>query len=334
MPELPNSCGGYLIRNFAKASLIDLVAIYLGQTHPGLLPKDLGGVDTLRQAHIPAEFKRSLLQTVGRECGQEALLSIGQGISHVTYDPIWHNALRSENPAVLFGKWRRFEVFSHSKNRLEIDFADGNKARFKRYSTGDGIPTAAENLFICGLIIGLLEGIGCRGLSCEMAAQGGRVLRIRDKRCFWLPDDPASLVTGEWTIGWRAHADPEGMGTTDEALLLLDLPPIGDQSLAALVKKVTDLLMRDVARQWKTGDLASALGLSSRTLQRRLGETGLSFSHLVRLVRISKACRLLQSGDTPLTVIGFCAGFSDSAHFSRDFRASVGLTPSEFRAIQ
>ncbi|MEP4039092.1 AraC family transcriptional regulator [Pseudophaeobacter sp.] len=334
MLELQNACGGYLIRDFAKASLIDLVAIYLGQTHPGLLPEGLSGVDTLRQAHIPAEFKRDLLQTVRRECGQEALLSIGQGIRHVTYDPIWHNALHSENPAVLFDKWRRFEVFSHSKNRLEIDLNDGNTARFKRYSTGDGIPTAAENLLICGLIIGLLEGIGCRGLSCEMAAQGGRVLRIRDKRCFWLPDDPASLVTGEWTIGWRAHADPEGMGTTDEALLLLDLPPIGDQSLAALVKKVTDLLMRDVARQWKTGDLASALGLSSRTLQRRLGETGLSFSHLVRLVRISKACRLLQSGDTPLTVIGFCAGFSDSAHFSRDFRASVGLTPSEFRAIQ
>ncbi|WP_160116021.1 helix-turn-helix domain-containing protein [Candidatus Halocynthiibacter alkanivorans] len=51
-------------------------------------------------------------------------------------------------------------------------------------------------------------------------------------------------------------------------------------------------------------------------------------------MRIFEACHLLKPGNTPLTVIGFCAGFSDSAHFSRDFRASVGLTPSEFRAVQ
>lgn len=299
-----------------------------------MLFADSGGVDALRQAHVPAEFKRGLLQTVGRECGQEALLSIGQGISRVTYDPIWRNALRSENPSVLFDKWRRFEVFSHSKNRLEIDPAQGNKARFRRYAAGDSIPTAPENLLICGLIIGLLEGIGCRDLWCEMTAQEGGVLRIRDKRCFWLPDDPASLVTGDWTIGWTTHSVPKAIGTTDEGLSQIDLPPIHDRSLAALVKDVTDLLMRDVARQWKTGELARALGLSSRTLQRRLGKAGLSFTRLVRLVRISEACRLLKPGDTPLTVIGFCAGFSDSAHFSRDFRASVGLTPSEFRAAQ
>ncbi|NRB17807.1 MAG: helix-turn-helix transcriptional regulator [Rhodobacteraceae bacterium] len=217
---------------------------------------------------------------------------------------------------------------------MGIDLTQGNQARFKRYTTGDSIPTAPENLLICGLIIGLLEGIGCRGLWCEMAAQGDGVLRIRDKRSFWLPDNPASLVTGDWTIGWETHSVPKGIGTTDDDLPQIDLPPIRDRSLAALVNEVTDLLMRDVARQWKTGELASALGLSSRTLQRRLGEAELSFSRLVRLVRIFEACRLLKPGDTPLTVIGFCAGFSDSAHFSRDFRASVGLTPSDFRAVQ
>ena len=329
-----NNCGGYPIRDFAKASLIDLVVIYLRQTHADLLPAGSGGTDAFRQAHVPAEIKRDLLQTVGRECGPEALLSIGQGIGHVTYDPIWRAALRSENPSVLFDKWRRFEVFSHSKNRVEIEITSENQARFNRYSKGGGIPTVSENLLICGLIIGLLEGIGCRGLWCDMAMQRGGVARIRDKRFFWLPDNPASLVTGDWTIGWKAHSVPNDICVTGNDLPQIDLPLIPDASLAALVKAVTDLLMRDVARQWKTGELARAVGLSTRTLQRRLGEAGLSFSRLVRLVRIFEACRLLKPGDTPLTVIGFCAGFSDSAHFSRDFRASVGLTPSEFRAVQ
>lgn len=330
----PNNYGGYPIRDFAKASLIDLVVIYLRQTRPDLLPVGSGGTDTLRQAHVPAEIKRDLLQTVGRECGPEALLSIGQGISHVTYDPIWRAALRSENPSVLFDKWRRFEVFSHSVNRVEIDFTSENQARFKRYTTGNSTPSAPENLLICGLIIGLLEGIGCLGLWCDMVMQGGGVARIRDKSCFWLPDNPASLVTGDWTIGWKVHSAPKGVDTTDDDLPQIDFPPIPDPSLADLVKEVTDLLMRDVARQWKAGELARAVGLSTRTLQRRLGEANLSFSRLVRLVRIFEAYRLLKPGGTPLTVIGFCAGFSDSAHFSRDFRASVGMTPSEFRAVQ
>jgi AraC-like DNA-binding protein len=91
--------------------------------------------------------------------------------------------------------------------------------------------------------------------------------------------------------------------------------------------------MRDVARQWKVGELAREAGLSTRSLQRRLGDAELSFSRLVRLVRIHEACRLLKDSDAPITSIGFCAGFSDSAHFSRDFRASMGMTPSDYRVV-
>jgi len=308
------------------------VVIYLRQHNPGLLPVAKARVDTLRQAHIPVEYKRDLLETVGRECGPEALLSIGQGINKVTYDPIWRRALCSENPSVLFDKWRRIEVFSHSKNRLEMRQAKDNHASFQRYTTDGGTPTTPENLLVCGMTIGLLEGIGCDGLWCEMGSKDDGVLRIRDQRRFWLPDNPSNLKTGDWTIGWDTHCTPGDVSAKDDELPQVQLPPISDESLATLAATAADLLMRDVSRQWKTGELARAVGLSTRTLQRRLGEAGLSFSGLVRLVRIHEACRLLRYDDTPLTVIGFCAGFSDSAHFSRDFRASVGLTPSEFRA--
>ncbi|MCF6320466.1 MAG: helix-turn-helix transcriptional regulator [Rhizobiaceae bacterium] len=73
--------------------------------------------------------------------------------------------------------------------------------------------------------------------------------------------------------------------------------------------------------------------MSVRSLQRRLAEFEISFSSLVRRVRIHEACRLLKHSDSSLTVIGFCSGFSDSAHFSRDFRSSVGISPSQYRAI-
>jgi len=320
------------LRDFAKASLIDLVVLYLKQNNPGLLPPDLDQVDALRQAHVPVSFKRDILETVLHECGPKALLEVGQGIYNITYDPIWRAALASETPQVLLDKWRRLEAFSHSENRIKIEQLDQNQMRFQRYTVKGGTPGTAENLLICGLIIALLQGINCREMWCEMAQAGGGKVRILEGEEFAIVGGPVGLETNNWTIGWQACSQQMATDKADDQLAAINLPPIDDPVLLGLVKSVTAQLTRDVARQWNIGDLARELGLSARSLQRRLKGAGICFSRLVRLVRIHEACHQLRSSDTPLTVIGFCAGFSDSAHFSRDFRASVGLTPSEYRA--
>ncbi|NIZ61071.1 hypothetical protein DL239_08790 [Sedimentitalea sp. CY04] len=251
--------------------------------NPGLLSVSTDGIDALRQAQAPAGAKRDMLQMVARECGPKALLSIGQEINQVTYDPVWRSALCSETPAVLFDKWRRFEVFAHSSNRMEIDLVTENSARFRRRATSDTAPTTPENLLICGLIIGLLEGIGCRNLWCDMASQLGGSVRIRQQCAFCLPEDPRELLTSSWTIGWQAHSISQAINPPENSPPQVDLPPVEDLSLAILLETITDLMMLDIARQWKTYELASALGLSTRTLQRRLAQAGLSFSQLVRL---------------------------------------------------
>tara|TARA_R110002110_G_scaffold88617_1_gene230885 strand:- start:424 stop:786 length:363 start_codon:yes stop_codon:yes gene_type:complete len=118
----------------------------------------------------------------------------------------------------------------------------------------------------------------------------------------------------------------------------MEPPDIGlssscDSALRVSIEAVAEVLARDVARQWRVGDLARETGLSTRPLQRKLADANLSFLHLVRLVRIHETCRLLKDSMIPITAISFCAGFSDSAHFSCDFRASTGMTPSDYRTI-
>ncbi len=270
---------------------------------------------------------------VWREAGTESLLSVGQGIRTVEYDPIWHSAIRATNPRYLFDKWQRFEAFAHSSNRLRIDQGDEKRASFHRYTVDGGSPTTPENLLICGLIIALLEQIGCRGLICEMAFPYGKPFRIRENGRFRMPDDPDGLVTSAWMIEWRAFKPRAGNTTPNGGLPRLTLPRSCDSSLREAIEGVVRILMRDVARQWRVGELAREVGLSARSLQRRLGDASLSFSRLVRLVRIHEACRLLKDSDAPITVIAFCAGFSDSAHLSRDFRASMGMSPSDYRAV-
>ena len=70
---------------------------------------------------------------------------------------------------------------------------------------------------------------------------------------------------------------------------------------------------------------------SARTLQRRLSEQGTTFTELLVEVRVAEAERQLLETDASVSTIGYATGFSDSAHFTRTFRARTGRTPSSVR---
>lgn len=79
------------------------------------------------------------------------------------------------------------------------------------------------------------------------------------------------------------------------------------------------------------GDIAKALGLSSRTLQRRLGELGTSFVKESSEQRLQAAAVALATTDVAVTTIALEAGFSTSQAFSAAFRRFSGKTPGDFR---
>ena len=79
------------------------------------------------------------------------------------------------------------------------------------------------------------------------------------------------------------------------------------------------------------GDAAKALGLSQRTLQRKLAEQGTSFVEQVSHARLQLAKERLVSSQAPLTAIAIDAGFSSLQHFSTAFRKATGMSPSDFR---
>jgi AraC-like DNA-binding protein len=76
---------------------------------------------------------------------------------------------------------------------------------------------------------------------------------------------------------------------------------------------------------------AGALGMSERTLQRKLGEVGTTFQDEMAEARIRAAKRMLLDGDAPLTAIAFDVGCASLQHFSALFRKRTGQSPSDFR---
>jgi AraC-like DNA-binding protein len=78
-------------------------------------------------------------------------------------------------------------------------------------------------------------------------------------------------------------------------------------------------------------DAARALGLSSRTLQRRLEEGDTSFQTLVEEIRRDLACMYVEDGALGSLEIAFLLGYSDRRAFVRAFKRWTGKTPAEFR---
>ena len=81
--------------------------------------------------------------------------------------------------------------------------------------------------------------------------------------------------------------------------------------------------------------LAGAVYLGERQLERLYQEqVGLSPKKIAQLRRVRHARTALKQGTHPLADIAALCGFYDQAHFSREFKAVIGLTPGAYLARQ
>lgn len=125
-----------------------------------------------------------------------------------------------------------------------------------------------------------------------------------------------------------------------EAAAWLELDPSvlrGWEALRDQVRGVPPELqqLRQLLRsQLDKADLASAarqLGVSTRTLQRRLGSFGTTFHAVLDGERLELAQSLVSGSDEKLSAIASRVGFASYQHFSDWFRRKAGSTAEEWR---
>lgn len=80
-------------------------------------------------------------------------------------------------------------------------------------------------------------------------------------------------------------------------------------------------------------DCADMVGMSSRTLQRRLAEHDTSFNEILDQTRFDLATQLLLNQSIRITDIAGELGYQDSANFSRAFRRWAGVSPRKHRRL-
>ncbi|MDJ1371902.1 AraC family transcriptional regulator [Gulosibacter molinativorax] len=91
---------------------------------------------------------------------------------------------------------------------------------------------------------------------------------------------------------------------------------------------------RAVERGFTLAALAEECFVSPRQLQAVFAEYGRTFRGLVVAAKVGAASRMLRQEryhDTPLATIARECGFSSASHFTQQFHARVGTTPSAYR---
>ena len=78
--------------------------------------------------------------------------------------------------------------------------------------------------------------------------------------------------------------------------------------------------------------VATKLGMSSKTLARRLSSEGQSFSQILSSLRSALAHRYLVDRTLPISKIAWLLGYAESAAFTRAFRRWAGIAPRAARA--
>ncbi|MDD2876668.1 MAG: AraC family transcriptional regulator [Acidiphilium sp.] len=158
----------------------------------------------------------------------------------------------------------------------------------------------------------------------SLEASGGSVARA-----FRTVQLPLALIDGETAaIVFRAK--------------LLELPnsflthPEGPSDIVSEAPGFTGVVGQMIRLELLSGQtgidkVATRLGLTRRTMQRRLAANGLTFERLAQTIILSEAKARLRDTDNRITDIALELGYSDPAHFTRAYRRWTGCAPHAWR---
>jgi transcriptional regulator GlxA family with amidase domain len=113
----------------------------------------------------------------------------------------------------------------------------------------------------------------------------------------------------------------------------LYMPPPGwRRHTDADIRRLQDRIEADCAAPLSLAELAGAIHVSVRTLQRRfLAATGVTPIQYQQALRLARAQALLEGGRQPVANVAEAVGYADRVAFGRLFKRLTGLTPAAWR---
>ena len=98
------------------------------------------------------------------------------------------------------------------------------------------------------------------------------------------------------------------------------------------VKKVTEYIILNYNSELSLSSLAEKFGISPSYLSHIFKrEINKGVKEFIEEIRISNACRFIESTDMSITQVGYSVGYLDSNYFTKVFKKIMNMTPREYR---
>ncbi len=236
--------------------------------------------------------------------------------------------LNSESPAELFQKIEEYKRKIHPAREVCACEMGENYVIAENRVRPTEPYTVADDLFICGALSGVMWHIGCVGLDVDWLTARSTALQAT-LPALGIAAPPLDTNT-RWRFRWKAFNRRGRINGLDEFFLANAEPfTTPTKTVSCAIER---LLTPNLSRRPAISEIAARLGMTSRTLQRKLSAEGASFVGLYNELRIEAAARLLRQSDKPITEVAFLAGFTDGAHLCREFKRARSMSPREYRA--
>jgi AraC-like DNA-binding protein len=318
---------GYL--RLARSAGIDPAGIL---TYAGIAVADLAVPDKW----VPAAAVSRVLERSAKESGLEDFGLRMAGLRRMaTLGPL--SVVLSQEPDLrtALGLLCRYEHSYNEALRMRLD-EDGDLATMRLwFEFGEPAPTRQATELATAALLGIVRELLGRpweplsicfthrppaSLDAHVAAFGPRLQ---------FSHEFSGLVFYAAELGAaNAASDPLLRPYADQLRQALGAPPAA--TVTGQVTQLVEMLLpvgRCSAQQ-----VARSLGVTQRTLHRRLAADGQSFSAIVHATREALAERYLAADRYSLTDVSELLGFTAASAFSRWFRLRFGVSPTQWRA--
>ncbi|WP_256663740.1 AraC family transcriptional regulator [Pseudomonas sp. gcc21] len=290
-------------------------------------------------ARIPQDQMTRLWQLAVSRSGDPAIgLNMARIVRPAHFNVVGYALMSSSTLGEAFGRLVRYQRILGEAAALDLQIRPDSYALVVSIH-GDRLPVSRQS-HDAALAYALAF---CRWMT-------GRDI-VPLKACFAYPEPadvsayqqvfacPLVFDAGVYSLSFSRDVIEQPLATAN-----LELARIHDRLATEYLARFDDSRISHLARQAlcrllpqgepKRQAVASALHMSTRTLQRRLQEEGNSFQQLLDETRRELSQQYLVQPNLTLLEIAYLLGFADPSNFFRAFKRWFGMPPGQYRARQ